>query len=107
MTPAERGKLLSDVKCYLNITWNDEATERRIGGLIDDGMAYINDKGGGPADYLTPVYARTLLFDYVRYARDEALDVFENNYLSLILAFQNNEAVKRYDAAQSAEQETG
>lgn len=34
--------------------------------------------------------------EYVRYARDEALDVFENNYTALILAMQNEGAVKAY-----------
>lgn len=105
MTPEQRGQLLVDVEIYLNITWDDETTDRRISGLIDNGMAYIDSKCGEPADYTVPGYARTLLFDYVRYARDEALDVFENNYLSLIVALQNQKAVERYDAQIAAQAE--
>lgn len=56
--------------------------------LIDSGIAYLNDKYGEEADYASAGYPRTLLFDYVRYARDSALDVFEANYLHLILAMQ-------------------
>ena len=36
--------------------------------------------------------------EYVRYARDGALDVFENNYQHLILAMQNNRKVMDYAA---------
>jgi len=85
--------LLDDIKIYLDITWDDEQTNRRITGLIEDGMAYLDDKLGEAGDYLSPGYPRTLLKEYVRYARDAALDVFENNYQSLILAMQADRGV--------------
>lgn len=90
---------MDDVKNYLNITWNDAATDQKISGLIASGIFYINDKAGGEQDYVTAGYARTLLLEYVRYARDEALDVFENNYRSFILAMQNNRRVTDYASA--------
>ena len=34
--------LLEDVKNYLDITWDDEATDKKIGGLIASGMAYLD-----------------------------------------------------------------
>lgn len=88
--------LLDDIKIYLDITWDDEQTDRRITGLIEDGMAYIDDKLGEAGDYLSPGYPRTLLKEYVRYARDAALDVFENNYQSLILAMQADRGVMNF-----------
>lgn len=88
--------LLSDVKNYLNITWTDEATDKKISGLIASGIFYIDDKAGTAQDYTQVGYGRTLLFEYVRYARDEALDMFENNYRSFILAMQNNRKVAEY-----------
>lgn len=91
--PAE---LLHDVKNYLNITWDDEATDRKISGLIASGAAYLEDKLGSAANFEEDGMPRTLLFDYVRYGRDSALDVFENNYRSLILGMQNGKAVERY-----------
>ena len=39
--------------------------------------------------------------DYVRYMRDGALDIFEANYLSLILAMQNEVAVNRYEESET------
>lgn len=88
--------LLSDVKNYLNITWDDETTDRKISGLIASGAAYLDDKYGEPADYTQDGIPRTLLFEYVRYGRDSALDVFEANYLSLILGMQNQRGVMKF-----------
>lgn len=88
--------LFSDIKAELGITWQDEVTERKVRNYIRSGMTYLNGKLGEPADYEADGYPRTLLFEYVRYARDGALDVFENNYLSMILAMQNKRAVKLY-----------
>lgn len=85
--------LLEDVKNYLGITWEDEATDSKISGLIASGMAYLDSKYGGEADYEADGLPRTLLFEYVRYMRDSALDVFENNYLALLLAMQNERLV--------------
>lgn len=92
ITPA----LLADVKNYLNITWEDEATDDKIRGLIASASIYLDGKGGGKLDYESDGLPRTLLFEYVRYMRDEALDVFENNYTAMILAMQNERAVGAY-----------
>lgn len=91
--------LLADVKAYLNITWDDEATDTKISGLIASGMVYLDGKYGGEANYTADGLPRTLLFEFVRYGRDAALDVFENNYTSLILAMQNERKVELYAAS--------
>ena len=88
--------LLDDIKLYLDVTWEDNATDRKLTGLIADGIAYLDDKRGAPGDYESPGYPRQLLKEYVRYARDAALDVFENNYQSLLLAMQHARMVGAY-----------
>lgn len=88
--------LLAAVKTYLQITWTDEDTDSRLSELISSGKAYLNDKLGDAGDYDAPGYPRTLLLEYVRYARDGALDVFENNYRSMILAMQHERLVDAY-----------
>lgn len=89
-------QLLADVKNYLNITWDDEATDAKISGLIASGATYLDGKIGESADYTADGLPRTMLMEYVRYARDSALDVFENNYLAMLLAMQNQKAVADY-----------
>ena len=93
--------LLDEIKNFLDITWEDEATDKKYSGLIASGMNYLNEKAGDELDYGADGDGLTLLREYVRYARDGALDVFENNYLHLLISMQNNRRVKAY-AAQTA-----
>lgn len=88
--------LLTDVKNYLDITWDDEATDAKVAGLIASGMAYLDGKLGEAGDYASDGMPRTLLMEYVRYVRDSALDVFEGNYLALLLDMRHERAVRRY-----------
>lgn len=96
MAPEVPAALLTDIKDYLDITWADASTDRKTLGYIRSGMAYLNDKLGESADYEADGEPRTLLFDYCRYARDSALDVFEANYLSRILAMQHRRQVRAF-----------
>lgn len=90
--------LLDEIKNFLDVTWKDEATDKKYSGLIASGMNYLNEKAGEDLDYTADGEGLTLLREYVRYARDGALDVFENNYLHLLLSMQNNRRVKAYAA---------
>lgn len=94
--------LLVDVKNYLDITWSDAATDTKIRGLIASASVYLDGKLG-ESDYEKDGTPRTLLMDYVRYARDSALDVFENNFQALILGAQMEgiveDGVEKSDAA--------
>ena len=83
--------LLADVKNYINITWSDVATDEKVCGLIASGSAYLDLKIGGSPDYEADGMPRTLLLEWVRYAWSEALDVFEANFLPLILTAQHEE----------------
>ena len=90
--------LLEEIENYCDVTWNDEATDRKYSGLIASGIRYLDEKAGEEMDYTQDGDGLTLLKEYVRYARDGAMDVFENNYLHLLLSLQNNRKVKAYAA---------
>ena len=94
-------RLLSDIKNYLNITWDDAATDDKLRNMIASGMSYLNGKGGGTLDYESDGTPRTLLFEYVRYMRSNALDVFENNYTALILNMQAERLVTDGETVES------
>lgn len=99
--------LLRDVRNVLDVTWVDEATDLKLTELLRSGIAYLDLRLGAAQDYTVPGEARTLLWEYVRYARDEALDVFENNYLNRLTAARNSLRVSNYvnslESALSAE----
>lgn len=88
--------LLQTVKDIQGISWEDEMEERRLETMIENGQAYISDKIGDAVDVEQPGYAQALLLEYVRYARAEALDVFENNYLALLLAARDERQVANF-----------
>lgn len=85
--------LLEDVEVMLGVTWQDPVTDKQYTNWILSGMAYLDEKRGAPGDYTVPGEPRTLLVEYVRYARDSALEVFEANYLNRLLAMQHNRKV--------------
>ena len=77
--------LLEDVKDYLNITWEDEKTDKKITGYINRGMARLQFIAGAPLDFILEDSPRSLLYDYCRYANSQALEVFETNFQSQLL----------------------
>lgn len=91
--------LMSDIKADQGITWDDPDTDRSVRNHTLNGMAYIDGKLGAPGDYASPGTPRMLLFEYVRYARAGALDVFENNYRHTILEMQNGRRMTAYAEA--------
>lgn len=77
--------LLDTVKSYLNITWQDAATDTKITGYINRGMARLQKIAGAPLDFTKEDQARMLLLDYCRYANSQALEVFEKNFQAELL----------------------
>jgi len=77
--------LLDDVKDYLNITWQDEKTDKKITGYISRGKARLQQIAGAPLSFDEEGQPRALLLDYCRYANSQALEVFEKNFEAELL----------------------
>jgi len=97
MTP---GELLEPVRNYLDITWADSETDVKLTGIIGRGIARLNNLAGVDLDYSIEDLPRALLMDYCFYARANALDEFEKNYLPMLLSLQQREEVKAYVISQ-------
>lgn len=78
--------ILSDVRNYLHITWEDEKTDLNLIGMIKRGMARLQKIAGVSLDFTVEDSARSLLFDYCRYANSHALEEFEKNFASELLS---------------------
>ena len=77
--------LLDTVKVYLKITWQDSATDAEVTGYINRGMKRLQQIAGASLDFAVEDQPRTLLLDYCRYARSQALEVFEKNFEAELL----------------------
>ena len=95
--------LLDAIKNYLDITWPDADTDTKLTGIIARGMKYLDATAGTELDYSEEDKPRELLYEYVRYARSNALDEFQTNYLHELLSLQIHEEVKAYAAEQSTD----
>lgn len=78
--------LLEQIKQYLKVSWDDE--DALIENYINRGKAKLNELVGAELDSETEGYARSLLFDFVRYAYNNATEYFEENFRSEILRLQ-------------------
>lgn len=85
--------LLEAIRAYLHITWVDELTDSNLTGMINRGMARLQVIAGVPLEFIIEDDARSLLFDYVRYANSQALEMFEKNFASELMALHINSQV--------------
>ena len=46
----QRGTLLPDIKNYLDITWSDDALDKKIWDITVAGMLYLDSKIGAAQD---------------------------------------------------------
>ena len=90
--------LIDSVKNYLDITWNDNQTDKKLSGIIARGIKYIDGVSGTENDYTIDDKPKELLLEYCRYVRSNALPEFQNNYLSELLTLQINQEVADYEA---------
>jgi hypothetical protein len=88
--------LLIDVKDYLHITWDDEKTDKNLTGFISRGKARLQNIAGAPLDFEVEDSPRSLLFDYVRYANSQALEMFEKNFASELMSLHIDSQVAAY-----------
>lgn len=80
--------LLEAVRNYLDISWSDDAGDTKLTGIIARGMKYLDATAGKACDYTVEDKPRELLFEYCRYARSNALDEFQKNYLHELSSLQ-------------------
>ena len=81
MIKKENNQLLSDLKNYLDITFEDNAINEKLDGILLRGKSYLCSFAGNKTlDFAIENESRQLLFDYCMYAYNGALNDFENNY---------------------------
>lgn len=90
-------ELMELVKTELKVTWDDERTNREIGGIVEDAAAALAFKIGmreETPDFSTAGQERRLFLAYCRYLWNDCEDEFDNAYLSDILQLRRKYEVK-------------
>jgi hypothetical protein len=91
-------KLLQEVKDHLNITWDEEETNRKIERIIKDAIATLNWKLGAKIDYSEEEgQEHNLLLDYCLYAYNQCTNEFDNNYFNEIMQIRQKYEVIQYE----------
>lgn len=93
--------MLDAVKDYLKITWDDEDGE--VARLIAQGEAILEGLAGAELDFQSEGLPRSLLFDYVRYAYNNASEYLEENFAKQILRLQLMTGVAELEAEDETE----
>ena len=97
--------LLQIAKNDNDITWTDEAMERKLERVIGNGISKLDRLNGRENDYINEGQAQSLLLNYVKYDLSNCLDEFDKNYQSEIIAFINQAKVNAYVTSKAGESE--
>lgn len=89
-------EILSEIKNYLDITWDDEDTDKEVYRIMKNGMARLDSLEGKEIDYTQEGAPKELLYEYCRYARNKMLEYFEKNFQSRILSMVMESEVENY-----------
>lgn len=90
-------ELLADIKNYIDITYEDEDTDKKLLGIMRRGQARLDDIAGTQYDYSEEGARRGLLFDYCRYAMCNQTEMFEVNYQSELTNLAIAEEARMYE----------
>lgn len=98
----EAETLLTKVRNFLDITWDDTELDIKITGIIGRGIAYIDRVAGRAQTYAENTPAMGLLLHYCLYEQSNQLSEFQRNYLHELNALQLDEGSEALAAAQTA-----
>ena len=89
--------LLQEVKDKLNITWDEEETNRKLEGIINDAIATLNWKLGDRIDYSIEGQEHNLFLNYCMYAYNNCTNEFDDNYFNEIMQLRQKYEVLNYE----------
>lgn len=89
--------LLQELKDNLNITWDEEETNRKLERIIKDAKAILNFKLGATIDYSTEGQEHNLFLNYCMYAYNNCTNEFDVNYFNEIMQIRQKYEVLSYE----------
>lgn len=98
-----KDKLLEDILNELDITFSDEAFEKKIAAIMKRGKDYLNDKFGSTIDFEKDGQAMELLVSYCRYGRSNAIEQFQHDFAPELTALALRGAMTAQEVPENAE----
>ena len=77
--------LLLELKDRLNITWDEEETNRKLNIILKNAKATLDFKLGAIIDYALEGQEQELFLNYCRYVYNNCANEFDDNYLNEIM----------------------
>lgn len=96
--------LLEDVLNALDITFEDDATKKKIRDIMQQGRERLEQLKGGKIDFAKEKTARTLLFSFCRYGRSNAIEQFEHDFSCQLTSFALEAAVANMPESGAADE---
>ena len=97
--------LLDDILNALDVTFEDEATKKKIRDIMQQGKARLEQLSGGTIDFAEDKVARTLLFSFCRYGRSNAIEQFEHDFSCQITAYTLEAAISNMPESRNTDEE--
>lgn len=89
--------LLQELKDILNITWDEEETNRKLQKIMKDAEPILNWKLGAKIDYSNPGLEHNLFLNYCMYSYNNCTNEFDNNYFNEIMQIRQKYEVLAYE----------
>ena len=91
--------LIEQVRRKLNITWNDEETDKRVNDIIASAVPVLHHKLGiadADFDFSAPGLENLLFLAYCMYEWNHAVNEFDTNYANDIAQCRSIREVSHY-----------
>lgn len=89
--------LMQELKDILNITWDEEETDRKLERIINDAKLTLNWKLGQNIDYSISGSEHNLFLNYCMYAYNNCTNEFDDNYFNEIMQIRQKYEVLAYE----------
>lgn len=80
--------MLNELKNYLDITWNDPATDEKLQGILNRATSVLNNYAGSEIDFSTNENEKQLLFDCCRYIYNNVFEEFKINFSAELITLR-------------------
>lgn len=87
--------LLEELKNYLDITWEDEGTDKKLDGILNRAKNILSGYAGEALIFdSTQGTEKQLLFDCCRYIYNNSLEDFKTNFGAELIALRAKFSIK-------------